>query len=367
MEPFKNIFNSQYIDKLSEQLSQNYSSFKADEFKRLVPSLKKLELKDRVRLISHHLQINLPSDYKKAIAILIKSLHSPKNPNGIEGFTTWPLLQFIEDYGLDDFETSFKAMFEMTQRFSAEFAIRPFIKKDPDYCFSIFNQWVNHENEHIRRLCSEGTRPNLPWGMKVESIHNNLKRGIKLISKLKDDPSLYVRKSVANHLNDISRIDEELFIKTLHTWNTKKIKDERKWILRHATRTLLKKGHPEALAFHGYNPKLNIEYKAISFKPKSIKEGDKVKLNFKTKIQSPNEQEKVIMDYIIHYLKKDGSHSKKAFRFKDGEIETNAWNELSKEIHFKAVTTRKHYPGKHFISILINGIESKKLAFTLED
>ena len=111
MEPFKNIFNSQYIDKLSEQLSQNYSSFKTEEFKRLVPSLKKLELKDRVRLISHHLQKNLPSDYKKAIAILIQSLHSPKNPNGIEGFTTWPLLQFIEDYGLDDFETSFKAMF----------------------------------------------------------------------------------------------------------------------------------------------------------------------------------------------------------------------------------------------------------------
>lgn len=366
MEPFKNIFNKELIHKISEQIKRNHSSFDAKKFERdILKTLNQLELKDRVRLISESINMHLTKDFKKNSKILIKTLQGPKNQDGIEGFATWPLLHYIETYGLDDFENSFNAMYEMTKRFSAEFAIRAFIHKDEKRSFTYINKWVEDKDEHIRRLCSEGIRPNLPWGMKVKNINDNLERGITILDQLKDDSSLYVRKSVANHLNDISHLDSKLMLKTAKAWSKGNISDERKWVIRHATRTLLKKGHPEALKLHGYNPKLKFDLSSFKLSHKSIKEGDHLLFSFQFKIDSRKE-EKIIMDYVIHFLKKDGSHSKKMFRFKDTLLGPNEKHKIEKKIHFKKVTTRKHYKGVHYISLLINGVESNKISFKLD-
>lgn len=365
MEPFKNIFNKELIEHISEQIKLNYSSFNRKDFEKAASkNLNKLEMKDRVRQIASTLKEFLPKNFNKSSMILIKTLKTNKNTQGIEGFATWPLLQFIESYGLDDYKSSFKAMYEMTKRFSAEFAIRPFIEKDPQLAFSYIGQWVEDKDEHIRRLCSEGIRPNLPWGMKVKNINENLERGIKILEKLKDDESLYVRKSVANHLNDISHLDTKLMLKTAKEWSKGKISDERRWVIRHATRTLLKKGNPDALKLHGYNPKLKFEMSRFKLSQKDIDEGDHLIFSFDFK-HSGKQQESLIMDYVIHYLKKDGSYSKKMFRFKDTQLLKDERIKIEKKIHFKKVTTRKHYSGRHYISLLINGVESKKLPFDL--
>lgn len=366
MEPFKNIFNKKSVKLLSEDVSKEAGpKFNKTKFNRNInKELESLELKERVRLISAELKKQLPFTYKKNIQILIKCLAPEESEDGVYGFMTWPFLQFVEDYGLEDFDTSFEAMYEMTKRFSAEFAIRPYLIKDEKKVFTILKKWKNDPNKHIRRLCSEGTRPNLPWGMKVPNINCNLPRNLKLLEELKDDSEEYVRRSVANHLNDISRLDEKLMLKTATAWSKGSPSKDRIWVVRHATRSLLKMGHPVALKLHGYNPKAKFEIKGMKVSQKSIKEGGEFFLSFKL-INNSMMSENILLDYVIHFLKKDGSYSPKPFRLKDGSIKPGECLQIEKKIKFKKVTTRRHYKGKHKLSLQVNGQESRSLNFSL--
>ncbi|MBT4790173.1 MAG: hypothetical protein HON90_01260 [Halobacteriovoraceae bacterium] len=366
MEPFKNIFNPKSLKKFSHQLEHSFGKqFDAKKYhKNVLKTLESLELKDRVRLMSHELHLSLPASYKKNIQSLINSLAEVGKENGVTGFMTWPLLQYIEDYGHDDFNTSFKGMYEMTKRFSAEFAIRPYLNHNDIAVFKQLHLWINDPCEHIRRLCSEGIRPNLPWGLKVVSINNNLSRNILFLEKLKDDPSLYVRKSVANHLNDISRLDEKLLLKTLTKWSKEKKSKERQWIIRHASRTLLKQGHPKALLLHGYHRCDEVRATNMKLSHKLIQEGDFITLSFKL-VNKSKQAHKLLVDYIVDFPKKDGRFSAKAFRLKDFIIGEDEVVSIIKKISFKKVTTRKHYSGRHHISLQINGVTGKKLGFEL--
>lgn len=366
MEPFKNAFNKDSVRLISNYISKNAGPKfdKALFNKNINKSLNKLELKERVRLISTEIHVRLPFTYKKNLSILIKSL-PPQSEEGLSVFLSWPYLQYVEDYGLDDFEASFKAMYVMTKRFSAEFAIRPFLIKDDKAVYKILNSWLKDPNKHIRRLCSEGTRPNLPWGLKVPIINEDLSRNIKILEQLKDDPEEYVRRSVANHLNDISRIDEKLMLKIAADWSKAKPTPERTWVIRHATRSLLKQGHPTALKLHGYNPKAKLEVKTLKISSKSVKEGEEFFLSLNL-TNTSKKSEKLLLDYVIHFLKKDGSYSLKPFRFKDSALEAGQSINIKKKITIKKVTTRRHYEGKHKISLQINGQETKALSFNLE-
>ncbi len=260
MEPFKNIFNEQSVSAFSDHIMRAAGKIfdKRSFTNKINTTLTTLELKDRVRLISNTLHEHLTNSYAKNIDILLNSLADEESDNGITGFIAWPLLQYVEDYGRSDDETSFKAMYEMTKRFSAEFAIRPFLRKDDVSVFNILEKWLSDPNKHVRRLCSEGTRPNLPWGLKVPSLHDNLHRNLAILNKLKDDPEEYVRRSVANHLNDISRINPILMLETVTKWSKRNSSKEMRWLIRHATRTLLKQGHKDVLQLHGYNPNADI-------------------------------------------------------------------------------------------------------------
>lgn len=366
MEPFKNIFNKKSVKILADQIEEaSKGKFKKTKFlKAINKDLESLELKDRVRLISNCLATDLSPSYKENIKFLIKTLASEGAEDGVTGFMTWPLLQYVEDYGLEDFDTSFDAMYEMTKRFSAEFAIRPFLIADDKRVFKILNKWKKDKNYHVRRLCSEGIRPNLPWGLKVPVLNENLERNLKLINSLKDDSEEYVRRSVANHLNDISRLDEKLMLSTAKEWSKNNPSADRVWVIRHATRTLLKQGHPQALKLHGYNPKPKIETSSPKLNKKKIKEGESLQLKLKIKSKSKSDQ-KIIGDYIIHFLKKNGEYSKKPFRFKDGVLKGGETLEIDKKITFKKVTTRTHYSGLHKISVQINGVEGGSTSFQL--
>lgn len=373
MEPLKNIYNPKSIKKIAQQISLKYNDFNEEEFlKYSLKNLNKKEMKERVKHLASAYKCFLPTNFKKATKILLATLGDEidhennewdgQSSEGLSGFLIWPHTQFIEDYGQSDFETSIKALYEMTKRFTAEFAIRPFIEKNPKEIYKILNTWSTDPNHHVRRLVSEGTRPNLPWGIKVNYIQKNLKRNISLIEKLKYDDSEYVRRSVANHLNDISRIDEELMIATCQKWA--KDKKVNKKIIRHASRTLLKKGQPEILALHGYHPLVKIDLTKKQTSPKSIKLGDSLNIDLRIKSRS-NISEKLLIEAKVYFLKNNGEHSPKVFRLKDVTIKEKETLNINKDIKFKPVTTRKHYAGTQYIEILINGKSFGKEGFKL--
>ena len=370
MEPFKNKYCENTLKPFALSIKKAYPKFKSKNF--ITESTKiisPLEMKDRVRAIAENLYKHLPKNYNTAVDILISSLAESvddesatwevESKSGISGFMVWPLTQYVELYGIDHYEKSLEALHAMTQRFSSEFAVRPFIERyDKDF-FKVLKIWKKDESHHVRRLVSEGTRPRLPWGIKVLAIHNNLERNTKLIFSLRKDSSLYVRRSVANHLNDISYLDEDLFFKTLDKMGNSK---EEVWIKRHATRSLLKKGNSRALQMHGYDPKLKLKTN-LSLSSNKIIEGESFELSLDLEKKTTKESN-ILVEYIIHYPKKNGSYSPKVFRLKDTKIGKSL--SLVKKIHFKKVTTRTHYPGIHFLEIQINGRQYQRLSFELE-
>jgi len=364
LEPFKNIFDLKALKLISSKLKEIDSNFDENLFlTRTKREISKLELKDRVRLISdefyNQLVCSNKYNYSKSLKTLLKLL---KGNSPLSGFMVWPISQFIEDYGKEQLRPSISALKPITKAFTSEFCIRPLLAADSQLLFEHLHEWTQDSCEHVRRLTSEGTRPNLPWGQKVQNINDNLKRNIDLLEKLKYDSNDYVIKSIANHLNDISRLDEKLYIKTVSKWSKdNKVSSK---IIRHSSRTLLKKGHPEALKLHGYNPKIKIISTPLKLSTKKISEGDKFSLSFKLTLSQISSPQKLLIDYIIHYPKKDGSLSPKVFRIKDTILKESFLN-VDKDIHFKKVTTRKHYPGKHLIEVQVNGQVLAQSSFKL--
>jgi 3-methyladenine DNA glycosylase AlkC len=365
MEPLKNMFNKKAVTKISTEIKRCYPKFEDKKFKKdILLKLDSLELKERVELIADKLHQYLPKSYKQATKVIIKSLVKERliddivcndvSETGILGFNTWPLTTFIEKYGIEDYETSLNAMMELTKRFSAEFAIRPYIEKYDQQVFNDFKKWIKHPNKHVRRWLSEGTRPLLPWGIKVENIHQNISRNIPFLKALFLDKEEYVRRSVANHLNDISKLDSKLMLKTCKEFLVIDQSSETKWVVKHATRGLLKKGNKEALVLNGYVKMPKTEINTFKVLPKTIKEGDRLNLSFKFKSISQKTQ-KLLLEYIIYYPKKNGKLSPKPFRLKDFKMKKNEILDITKDIHFKKVSTRVHYPGVHKIEIQVNG------------
>lgn len=348
MEPFKNLYNKKSITELAKEIKKHYPKFAKEQFVTLsCKKLSALEMKDRVVQICQALREHLPDNYKKSAKILVQT---SKN---LDGFILWPLTQYVESYGLEDFETSLETLYHLTQKFTGEFAIRPFLENHPKQTYALLNKWVSDPNVHVRRLVSEGTRPNLPWGIKVSTIEKNLKKNIALLNKLKDDPEEYVRKSVANHMNDITRVDDKLALRELEKWNKSKNKN-RQWIIRHALRSLLKAGDKKALELQGYCPKVKIQCDEIHLSKKTIVEGESFDMHFNLKNLKASPA-KLMVDYIIHYPKKNAQLSPKVFKLKTLSLGPHEQETLRKKISFKKVTTRKHYPGKHIIEIQVNG------------
>lgn len=234
---------------LAEKIEPHYAPFDSVAFiKNVDEGVGDLELKARVELIADALRKQLPEDYKKATAIILKSL-GEENSNETGMFTDFywvmPFATFVEKYGLDDLETSLNAIAEITKRNTGEFAIRPFLEAYPEKTFGQMLEWSQNDNFHLRRLASEGTRPRLPWAKKLDSVIENPSLTLPILEILKDDPVKFVQKSVANHLNDILKDNYDDALATLQRWAQGATK-ERKWIIKHALRKELKKDNPEA-------------------------------------------------------------------------------------------------------------------------
>jgi len=257
--PLKFLLNQDSIECLAQNILHAHNAFPAHEFcKYALNNLEPLELMQRAQHISKSLQQFLPANYTQAMSILIESFtpaEAEVGSLGVAGFFYLPHSVFIADYGLDPsynhgedpFNVSMHALRELTMRFTAEFAIRPFLIQEQERTLKQVGKWLSDPNPHVRRLCSEGTRPKLPWGKRIQSFVVNPQPTLPILEHLKDDHELYVRRSVANHLGDIAKDHPELVFSICERWLQAGASADLKWLIRHAVRYHAKKGNARAL------------------------------------------------------------------------------------------------------------------------
>ncbi len=360
----KHIFNLKLLQKYAIEIKRVYPSFSETEFLQIAKPMLKLEMKGRVQLIRDRLKTSLPSDYLKSLKILLNSLDQSR----LSGFELWPMTEFVQTYGLDHIKPSLLALKKMTVLFTAEWAIRPFIKNDVHGTLKFLEPLTFDSNEHIRRWVSEGTRPRLPWGERLHLFIEKPLLSLPLISNLKFDTSLYVQKSVANHLNDIAKDHPLLVVKTLQNWQSEaKSKDQKqilRWITHRALRTLIKQGHKEALALIGVNPLAQIEVNELKLKKAKVKIGESLTFTFNITSKA-KKVESVVLDYVIYFLKSNREHSSKVFKLKKLILEPGQTLAVEKTHSLRQITTRKFYPGQHFFEIQVNGNPHLKMKWQL--
>lgn len=356
-ELLKNMLNPTSIRDLALVVKSEYPSFKVEAFlsSTMDETWDGLELKARGRKISVTLGKYLPKDYKKAISIIDKVI--PK----CEGFMPMVFPDFVEVYGQDekDWNISVKALERYTKYGSSEFAVRPFIMKDSERMMEQMYAWTKHENEHVRRLASEGCRPALPWGQALKEFKKDPTPVLPILEALKNDSSLYVRKSVANNLNDISKTHPDLVIKLAKKWYGKT--DQTNWVVKHGLRTLLKRANPEALAIFGYHS-ATLDVTDFKIEKQSLKIGESNAFSFVVVAKDPT---KVRLEYGIDYVKANGRTNRKIFQISETSLVANKKKSYMKKHSFANLSTRKHYPGTHSLTLIINGVEKDKLDFEL--
>ena len=361
---FKNWINADVVRRLAIHIQSHYPDFPSKEFQKVSSALGPLELKARVQKIREALKANLPASYAKALKILLKATLKPSSKaEALKGFALWPVTDFIQTYGLQDIEISLDAQAELTSLFTAEFSIRPFLNQHPDKTYKFLLKATLNPNDHIRRWASEGSRPRLPWGEQIKSAIHDPRSGIQILEQLKYDDSEYVRKSVANHLNDISKDHPDLALKLAKKW-MKEVPSEEKskiqWIVRNGLRTLLKKGNATALQLFGYSGQVQIQ--RLKIKNPKVKIGESFEFEFTLKAK---DKTKVMVDYIVHHQKANGKTSPKVFKLTVKELKAGETLVITKKHSFKIVTTRVYYPGPHILEIMVNGYRLGQMVFQL--
>jgi 3-methyladenine DNA glycosylase AlkC len=331
------------------------------------------ELMQRCRHITTVLKNFLPPDYKEAIAKIHELLNHLKDTHDFSevddtkfGLTLefgGILSDFVLQYGVDDYETSVKAIEEITQFTSCEFAVRPLILKYPDEMMKQMFAWSNHKHWGVRRLSSEGCRPRLPWAMALPDLKKNPAPIIPILENLKNDSSRFVRLSVANNLNDITKDNPKTVIDLAKKWQGKS--ENIDWIIKHGCRTLLKQGNPEVMELFGFGSVAkNINIKDFQISTPKVKVGDSLEFSFKL-LNNNNKKTNIRLEYGLYYQKANGTLSKKVCKISEKEYAEHSTTKINRKHSFKVVTTRKLHPGLHQVAVIINGNEFEKYDFEL--
>jgi len=362
---FKDWFDRGAAKALAQQVATTYPKFDQKAFvRRATRGLDALEFHARVKHFSDALAAGLPPA-PAALKILIKSLPEPLPDceSVTDGWLMWPVGHFIGEHGVEHYAESMHAMTELTMRFSAEFPIRAFIEKYPEQALQDLLKLTSHPNPHVRRWCSEGCRPRLPWGRKLRGLVSDPSPIGPILEALKDDSELYVRRSVANNLNDIAKDHPQEVINRCRIW-LKGASPEREWVVRHGLRSLIKQGDPAALALLGYGKPERISGK-LQLNSVSIGIGQSVELS--ASIRNTGKRKALLMvDYAVHYVRKGGKSSVKVFKWKAIELAAGEQQVLIKRHSMKQTTVRALYPGKHTLELQVNGVRMGKATFELQ-
>lgn len=353
---FKEYFGPPLAEDLARRIGAVAPAFPAAAFVAgVAPQLPPLELKGRVKLIAEGLRTHLPPSYPEAIAILIGILGPPLSESEGMFNDSWylmPVTTFVELYGLDHLAASLDAMHAITQRHTAEFAIRPFIARYPDELLATLRRWATDESFHVRRLVSEGTRTRLPWAANLPRFIADPTPVLELLEILKDDPSAYVRRSVANNLNGIAKEHPGLVLATAARW-LEGASPERRALVRHGLRTLVKQGDPAALALLGAEaPQVELIGLELSTDRLRIGEALTLAATLRSTAQRPQQ---LVVDYIVHMPGASGAARSKVFKLRTQALAPGATLRLARRHSFVPVTVRRLYPGRHRFELQVNG------------
>lgn len=371
MEPFKNLFSPELVRCIGQHLQLHLPDFDRTAFERsILAGLEQLELKQRAQLIADHIHAVLPAKHSTRHNILLAMLHpetlhnegTDSDQDGIRGWGIYPLTMVVGQHVGGEFEAAMLVLKEMTKRFTAEFEIRHLLVTDQARALAIMAQWVDDPNHHVRRLVSEGSRPRLPWGLQLTSLVQDPLPTLPLLQALRDDESEYVRRSVANHLNDIAKDHPDLVAQVAQDWMRGADKKREK-LLRHACRTLIKQGHSAALQAFGIAPpqlkqvELQLDYATVEFGGA---------LSFSAELHSASDQaQTLILDYLLHFKKANGTLAAKVFKGTRVTLGEGERYTFRKKHAIKPITTRKYYAGEQGLSLRINGQDFGYVSFEL--
>jgi 3-methyladenine DNA glycosylase AlkC len=354
----KEIFNAERLQHIATEMTAIYPAFDAKAFLKLAKTgLADLSMMQRMARVSECLHAVLPLGYEASLEVL-RALAPRLN----SGFVSMSLPHYVATYGAERFDLSMDALKYFTAFGSSEFAIRYFLRRDIERSLKLMHDWSLDDNEHVRRLASEGCRPRLPWSFRLEQVQADPRLAANILDNLKADSSLYVRKSVANHLNDITKDHPEWVLELIEGWS---LDDKHTaWIARHALRSLIKQGNQRALAIMGAGGKPEVEIIDAQVNPPVIGLGDKITLSFAVK-STVEDSQRLVIDYAIDYVKANGSTSAKVFKLKALTLAGKNTELISRGQHIKELTTRRHYAGKHAVHILVNGERLASTAFEI--
>ncbi len=362
---FKDWFDRGAARALAAQVQAVRPTFDAAAFeRRATAGLGTLEFGARVQQFADALHATLPSDVPAALGILAQSLPPPM-PDAeqvTDGWLQWPVGQYIADHGLPHFEDSMAAMVELTQRFSSEFAVRPFVDQRPAETFARLLSLTDHESPHVRRWCSEGVRPRLPWGKVLRGLVADPGPIWPILNALQGDPERYVQRSVANTLGDIAKDHPEPAV----AWAKACVErggDERLWIAKHGLRGLIKAGHAGALASVGFLPPKQVRA-TLSASPKTVHVGESVELTAELS-SAHGRAQSLLVDYVVHYVRKAKASGAKTFKWTTVELPARGESTLRKRHNLKVTTIRALYPGRHRVALMVGGEVLAETAFTL--
>ena len=303
------------------------------------------ELKQKMRHTTLCLHQFLPENFEKSVEILKAIV--PK----VKGFEAIVLPDFVEVYGQENWDISLPALGELTKCGSSEFAIRPFLNTNLKAAMEYMLKWADDDDFRVRRFASEGCRPRLPWAAGIPALKKNPSLILPILEKLKNDPEEFVRKSVANNLNDISKDHEELVLDICERWQGESKNTD--WIIKHACRTLLKQGNKRAMLLFGFANPEKMSVHNFAFSNQSPKIGEDISFSFDLKIDTLKKQ-KVRLEYLVHFVKSSGKTSAKVFQIKEVVMKPGEY-QIDKKHSFKNMSTRKHYSGEHKFEIVVNG------------
>ncbi len=361
------LFNAQTVGRLAGYFEGAgvfaAAPFEAEVMQRMPP----LELKERINMIADVLATHLPDDFMAAGKAIHAALPPPLDPTKTDDdfghFIFAPLGVYVENHGLEDHLSSSLDLLEaLTQRFSMEFSIRAFLNHAPDAVLERMQDWVRHEHYHVRRLVSEGTRPKLPWG---QGIGIGSDKTLPLLDQLHGDATRFVTRSVANHLNDITKSKPDLVLARFDKWSKsgQQQAKELNWMTRHALRGLIKAGHPGAMKHLGFAPDVALAQADIAIAPGALEIGEAAEIDVAVTTKA---DAGLIVDYVIDFVKANGSNAPKVFKMKALQAKANVPVTLKKKHLFKkGATTFTHYPGAHRVYVQVNGRKVAAADFTL--
>jgi 3-methyladenine DNA glycosylase AlkC len=374
-EPFKNLLNAGLVHEAAQQLARHAAGFDSRRFAlQATQGLEALEMKARAMQIADALEATLPARFADAADVLEAALAPAEVGDamaqlsglqgGLRGWILWPVGEFVARRGLAEPERALQALHAMTQRFTAEFAIRPFIVAHPALVFDTLARWATDPSHHVRRLVSEGSRPRLPWGLQLKTLIRDPSPTLPLLRALQDDPSEYVRRSVANHLNDIAKDHPTRVAQWLHE-HLPDATAERRALLRHASRTLIKAGDAAVMQAWGLGRPLQGTAR-LQLAPGRITLGQTLVLTLHL-ASTAKAVQTLAVDYAVHHVKANGSTSPKVFKGWTLVLPAGGRVQLQKRHAVRPITSRRYFAGTHRVTVQVNGRDVAEDAFELAD